>query len=378
MAGLYIHIPYCRKACHYCDFHFSTNFSTKSDLIKCLIKEITLKAPDFQNEIETIYFGGGTPSILSIEEIKKILNTISKFYSVKPKPEITLEANPEDLTKEFLYSILSMGVNRLSIGTQTFNEDILNFINRSHRSDQSLNSIVWAQELGFNNISADLIYGIPGSTVDSWKKDLKIMKELHLQHLSIYGLTIEEKTVFGKWHAQNKLTEASDSVQIALFRESHKILSSVGFEHYEVSNYAQPGFESIHNSSYWNQEPYLGFGPGAHSYNNSTRTFNIRQNAHYIKALKQDEIPQTKENLSQIQAVNEYIMVKSRTSSGIDLAHLKMSFGRDLLIEKAQEIQLFVQEKLLIKTGNELKPTLSGMLMADEIALKLFYDETKS
>lgn len=372
--GLYIHIPYCTKACHYCDFHFSTNLGTRNLLLNCLKKEIHLKSnPNYG--LSTVYFGGGTPSILSPLHLKNILKQIRDSFQVSTTNEITLEANPEDLDLPKLESYIDMGINRLSIGVQTFDDDRLILLNRNHTSVKATESIKLSKKAGFANLSLDLIFGIPNTSLIDWKTDLNKALELDIPHVSVYGLTIENRTVFGNWVNKGKLKVMEESLQIEQFELAHEILMRNGYEHYEVSNYAKPGFRSKHNSSYWTQKPYTGVGPGAHSYDGNLRSINISNNVSYIKGISEGSLQETKDVLSEKQKLNEYIMTRSRTNFGIDLNHLTQSFGVDLLRDKEMELDRIIENELIILKDNIIYTSTKGYLMADEIAMKLFYNE---
>ncbi len=374
MAGLYIHIPYCTKACHYCDFHFSTNLGTRDDLIECLKREIRLKS-DPDTKLKTIYFGGGTPSILTKSELNGILRQIYQSYDAGLSEEITIESNPEDLTLSKLGSYMSMGINRLSIGVQTFNDQKLKFLNRNHDSIRAKKAIRDAQQTGFENVSADLIFGIPGTGMKEWQTDLAQILEFNIPHISIYGLTIEERTAFGNWTRRGKIDPMQEDLQIAQFELAHEVLTENGYEHYEVSNYALPGFRSVHNLSYWTQEKYTGIGPGAHSYDGVARSINISHNRKYVKSIMEGVIPETVEHLTGTQKLNEYVMTRCRTSFGINPDYIKNMFGRDLLEDKDAELDQLERRGLIHLSDGGIFASPKGYLMADEIALKLFYDE---
>ncbi len=285
MSGVYLHIPFCKKACHYCDFHFSTSMQTKDLMIKSMVKEIDVHCNFTDTAIETIYFGGGTPSILGIQDIDTLLNKIKKTFLVVNEPEITFEANPDDLTSEKLRELKNAGINRLSIGIQSFHDDDLLLMNRAHSCDQAINSIKLAQEEGFSNISIDLIYGLPGLSASNWSANIQNAIDLNVQHISAYCLTIEKKTVFYNWHESNKIILPDDQQTLDQFVVLTDLLVANGFEHYEISNFGKQGYYSKHNSNYWLQEKYLGIGPSAHSFNGQSRMWNVRNNNQYIKAI---------------------------------------------------------------------------------------------
>jgi len=375
MAGIYIHIPFCRQACHYCDFHFSTNLSRESEIVQAICHEIDDRSDYVNERIETIYFGGGTPSILSANCLNEILAAIKKSFEVSSSAEITLEANPEDLDKAKLRELRLSGVNRLSIGFQTFSDAKLKWMNRIHSSEEALKSFHNARESGFDNISVDLIYALPDHGLDAWMKDLQLAASFNPEHISIYGLTIEERTVFGKRKISGLLIEEPEEMAAEQYLQTIEVLEANGYKQYEVSNFAKPGFESKHNSSYWAGDKYLGVGPGAHSFDGRSRQFNVRNNAKYLKAISANSSYHESEELSKSQIANERILTRLRTSSGIDLEKFKSDFELNLLAEHQELIeQLRKQNFLKIKEQN-LFLTSTGFLVADEIALKLFFDE---
>ena len=367
MSAIYIHIPYCNQACHYCDFHFSTNTKTKNELVNCLIDELHLQK-DFlpHKKLKTIYFGGGTPSILTKDELALIFETIHTTYNYTDA-EITFEANPEDLTLEKLQHIKSFGINRLSIGTQSFDDKILKYFNRSHNAQQAVTSIINAQKANLDNISLDLIYGIPNQSLNDFKIDIEKALLLNTKHISAYCLTIEPNTVFGKRLEQNKFTLADEGLAAEQFELLIETLENSGFEHYEISNFAKSGFESKHNSNYWFGKPYLGIGPGAHSYNGKERYFNISNNIKYIKKIRQQIIPATMEELTLEQKFNEFLLTRIRTSIGVDLKELKIKHGQDLLELKRIKIDQYNSQGFISLKDNFLTLRKKGKLFADKI-----------
>ena len=374
-AGIYLHIPFCRKACVYCDFHFSTHLAQRERMVATLQKEIKRYAAHspFSNAyIETIYFGGGTPNILTPDELAEVLSLIHQLFSVNPLAEITLEANPEDLTRTYLNSIKSLGINRLSIGTQSLNEEVLQWMNRSHSAAQALTSIAEAHQAGFDNISADLIFHTKGITPAIWEKTLLQMAALPLQHLSLYGLTIEPRTAL---HAQVKkgqyvIPKEEDFAQ--QFIMAHEVLTQAGFDHYEISNYGKTNYHSRHNTAYWSNKPYLGIGPSAHSHIDHKRWWNKANNSQYIEAVFEEKMPiEAEETLNLEHQAHEYLMTRLRTATGIELAEMeKNGFPLDdtqkLLLEK------YAWEGRAEKTPYGWKLTPSGWLIADEITAQLF------
>lgn len=367
MAGIYIHIPYCKQACHYCDFHFSTNLKTKADLIDAICSEIKLRSNYLSSKnIETIYFGGGTPSMLTTTELDAILSTVYGEFHVSDGAEVTLEANPDDLSKENLNDFRSQGINRLSIGIQSFNDTFLKKFNRAHTAGMALEAVDNARKAKFENISVDLIYGVPDQNLAEFEDDLKKVTTLNTEHISIYGLTIEENTVFGKWEKSKKLHPIDEETAARQFESIMDHLPKAGFRQYEVSNFCRENFESRHNSSYWAGKKYLGLGPAAHSFDGDSRQFNIANNAKYIASIKKGEIPCQIEVLSKTDMVNEYILTKIRTEAGICFEEMKNRFGFDFEKKYQKQIALY-QSNGLILTNGSLALTKAGRLVADGI-----------
>lgn len=373
MAGIYLHIPFCKQACHYCDFHFSTNQHVKTELLSAMVKEIELQQHYLLGEeIETIYFGGGTPSLLDIAEIDLLLNAIRKTHRIKFNAEVTLEANPDDLSLEKLRALKQSGINRLSIGIQSFHTETLKFLNRAHDSTTALNAITDARKAGFDNISIDLIYAIPGESDAQWLHDIQQVLALKPEHISCYSLTIEEKTAFGKWAATGKLKPEPDEVAARHLETLMHALGVAGYEHYEISNFALPGLYSKHNSSYWRDKKYLGIGPSAHSYNGESRHYAVANNHHYLKAIQQGVLPTEREVLSRENKINEYILTSLRTSWGTNLEYLTQQYGYDLSELHSQYLSTLLEKELATLESNTLRLTNSGKLLADKISSDLF------
>jgi oxygen-independent coproporphyrinogen-3 oxidase len=373
MAGIYIHIPFCKQACHYCDFHFSTNTKHRAQLIHAIASEIALQKSYLDNgPIKTIYFGGGTPSLLSLQEVDIIFQMIYKTFQVAATPEVTFEANPDDLEYQKLKGFKEMGINRLSIGIQSFDDSILKFLNRAHDAQLAFASFAQARKAGFDNISIDLMYSIPGQDFATWKRNIEQTVALGPEHISAYALTIEPKTVFGKWKAAKKIneTDSDSSAQDLLMLIDH--LEKAGFDHYEVSNFSKPGFISNHNSNYWKSEKYLGIGPSAHSYNGVSRQFNISNNPVYLKSIKVGEIPATLEILTREDKINDCLLTTLRTSWGTDLKGLIQDYQYDLLQLHGDYVQRLLDNNLAILAKDTLILTKSGRLLADKIASDLF------
>jgi oxygen-independent coproporphyrinogen III oxidase len=373
MAGIYLHIPFCKQACFYCDFHFSTNTSLRTDLVKALASELHLQKKYLDEPVNTIYFGGGTPSLLDTAEISFLLTEIEKNFALADHAEITLEANPDDLTREKLNSLYELGINRLSIGIQSFDDTVLRFLNRVHDSEAGYKCIAEARASGFTNISIDLIYAIPSQNKHDWMSNILKGIELEPEHISAYSLTIEEKTVFGRWAAKGKLIPAGEESSAEQLDVLLQILEKAGYEHYEISNFAKPSYYSRHNSSYWKQEPYLGIGPSAHSYNISSRQHNISNNHEYIRSIKMGQLPCTLEFLSIQDKINEYLLTTLRTCWGSDLFKLKREFNYDLINLQSGYIERLVNNKLAKIEKDHLILTRTGKFLADKISADLFY-----
>lgn len=374
MAGIYLHIPLCKQACYYCDFHFSTFFGLKPDLIAALISEIALRKDYLgQEDVDTVYFGGGTPSILEKGDLARLLDAIYENHKVSDDIEITIEANPDDLNRQKAKDLADLGFNRLSIGVQSFDNDTLSYLNRVHSSEESFQAIRNVVEAGFSNLNLDLIFSIREGHLEILKKDVNHMLQLHPAHISAYSLTIEKRTVFGNWLEKGKIDKVSDDQGANEYEYIVEALTGAGYLHYEVSNFAMPGFISRHNSSYWKQVPYLGIGPSAHSFNGGSRKVNISNNSRYIEAIKKGNIPATEEVLSRADSINEILLTGLRTQWGADLSLIRNRFGVDLESYYKSYIQDLV--KLNLATFNDGKIQLSekGMLIADKISSDLFF-----
>lgn len=378
MAGLYIHIPFCKQACYYCDFHFSTNQSQRTELIELIALEIALQREYLNGEpLETIYWGGGTPTLLSVSELDILFAAIHKNFSIVPNAEVTLEANPDDLSPEKLAQLKAVGINRLSIGIQSFDDNILKFLNRAHRASEAVQCIHQARKAGFDNISMDLIYSIPGQDDALLNKNLATALTLNPEHISAYSLTVEEKTVFGRWASQGKLTAMAEDRSAQQFLLVMDTLGLHGYDHYEISNYCRPGFESKHNTSYWQQKPYLGVGPSAHSFDSVSRQWNVSNNYHYARALRENRLPFDREVLTPVNKVNEYILTSLRTQPGCNLRYLKTTMEYDLLEQNRAYIEKLIDSKHMELKDNALVLTRSGKLLADQISSDLFMIKEK-
>lgn len=371
MAGIYIHIPFCRQACHYCNFHFSTSLRFKDKLIAAIVRETELQKDYLGPEpVETIYFGGGTPSLLNIEDLILILEKIRHVFEVSANAEITLEANPDDISAGKLAAWKQAGINRLSIGIQSFFEEDLQWMNRAHTAQQAIDNLQLARRI-FDNITIDLIYGTPGLSDEKWTQNVKTALSLDIPHLSCYALTVEPNTPLDKMIRQLKKKDVDPDRQSAQFLQLMLWAEDAGYEHYEISNFAKPGWRSRHNTSYWKGKKYLGLGPSAHSYNGSERQWNVSNNNIYTTALGKDVLAFEKEILTPTQQLNEYIMTSLRTMEGIHLDLLKQRFGIDPL-EIKNKSKKYLDSGLLKQLNESLVLTKEGKLLADGIAASLF------
>ena len=373
MAGIYIHIPYCKQQCTYCNFHFRIAQKDKLEMLKSMHKEIK-ERKDFLNdkEVSSIYFGGGTPSILSISEIKDILQTIYTLYSVNEDAEITVECNPDDLTGPKLSSYKKIGVNRLSIGVQSFADADLKFMNRSHNAKEAIESIELAKKVGFENITIDLIYGLSNQTLKQWRKNLDIMFSLGIQHFSAYALTIEEKTPLYHLVKNEKVKVLSDKKTISQFNLLQVKAKEQGFIHYEISNFGKQGYFSKHNTAYWTGNHYLGIGPSAHSFNGTSRRWNVSSNKKYIEGVLANSSYSETENLTNEQQYNEYIFTSLRTIWGIDKATILKRYGDEIALYFLKEIKKWEAKKYIVAVSNIYTLTSKGKIFADAIASDLF------
>jgi oxygen-independent coproporphyrinogen-3 oxidase len=368
MAGIYVHIPFCRKACHYCNFHFSTRLESMEGMMHAIVAEIPLRATYVTGTIETIYLGGGTPSLLPAATLDKLLRQLKAYFTVATDAEITLETNPDDITAEQLASWKQAGVNRLSIGIQSFFEEDLQWMNRAHTAGQAIQSIALAREAGFDNITIDLIYGTPTLTDERWQQNVQMALAAGVTHLSCYALTVEPKTALHKMVEQHKKQEPDPDQQSRHFELLMQWMAEAGYEHYEISNFAKPGHRSRHNSSYWSGAHYAGIGPAAHSFNGESRQWNIANNALYIKSIEQGALPFEIETLTPDQQLNEYIMTSLRTMEGLDLEKVSADAAGQLL----KAAQKYIAAGTMVVNGQRLVLTMQGKLLADGIAADLF------
>lgn len=378
MAGIYIHIPFCKQKCSYCDFHFSTNFKYKTELLAALQKEIILQKDHFKTEtINTIYFGGGTPSVLTEKELNLLLEVIYSNYKVNENIELTMECNPDDITSKKINEYKNNGVNRLSIGIQSFFDDDLQFFNRAHNANEAEQSILMTQDAGIDNITLDLIYNSPLLTLKKWEQNLDKFINLKVPHLSAYTLTVEPKTTLHHLVKTKQTSLPTDEQAIEQFKLLKEKTKQAGLIHYEVSNFGKEGYFSRHNSNYWKGENYLGIGPSAHSFIKNTtsqkRSWNVANNTQYIKAINQGTPYFEEEFINETTAFNEYILTRLRTIWGLDLAYMKNTFNPVLLRHFEKELQVYKNSEWITISKNTVTLTTKGIFMVDKITADLFY-----
>jgi len=373
MAGIYIHIPFCKQACNYCDFHFSTSLKMKSSFVAALLMEIELRKSVFENQsIESIYLGGGTPSLLNASELTLIFEKLASSFSISPDAEITLEANPDDLTFEKIQELKTTPVNRLSIGIQSFRDADLKFMNRAHTSSEALSSINMCKEAGFTNLTIDLIYGTPGMDENAWLENLQIAFKLNIPHISSYALTVEEKTALHYQILANKTPELDEQQSALQFEILMAEMKNNGYEQYEISNFCKPNSYSRHNSSYWKKDNYLGLGPSAHSFLGDKRLWNVSNNGKYIKSLEKGILPLQEECLTVRDRYNEYVMTSLRTKWGCSLQVIETDFSLEFANYFKEEIKSYVVQGYVNLEMEVYYLTESGKLLADRIASDLF------
>ena len=375
MSGIYIHIPFCKQKCSYCDFHFSTSLKNKTALIDSMRKEIIIRKDYFKEHISTIYFGGGTPSLLEIGELKLLIEAIHQNFNVSKNVEFTLECNPDDLTKQKLIDLKSAGVNRLSIGTQSFFDDDLQFFNRAHSAKEAEKSILMSQDIGFENITIDLIYGTPTLTQQKWEYNLKKVEELNVPHLSAYSLTVEPKTAIHHQLKTKKIQLLPEENVIEQFNTLMDFTAQIGMIHYEISNFAKEGYFSQHNSNYWKGEKYLGIGPSAHSFYGNKRVWNVSNNSNYIQAIQNNTSFSEEEIIDERTAYNEYVLTRLRTLWGIDLKYLNSNFNSKFFNYFNIEVKKYLDSNHLQKFENTITLTKKGIFIADKISSDLFFVE---
>jgi len=371
LSGIYIHIPFCKQACHYCNFHFSTSLKSKDSIIKAIVEEITLKSKLNNEVIETIYFGGGTPSILDLNDFEKILNSIFKNYKIGTDPEITLEANPDDLSKEKLKNLKKQSINRLSIGVQSFVENELKLMNRAHDSNKAIKSIE-ISKLIFDNISVDLLYGLPDSSVDTLNYNIDILTKFNINHISSYAITLEPKTALEKYVKNGLVELPDDNIVFDQFIYVNKELVANNYINYELSSFAKPNFFSKNNTAYWKRKKYIGIGPSAHSYDGINRSWNISNNKKYVDQINSGNLYYKTEKLSKIDHYNEYIMTGLRTMWGISLGYIENKFDNKFKNYFLKNVKKYVDQNLIKINDDVYKTTESGRFLADGIASELF------
>ncbi|MBC7382907.1 MAG: radical SAM family heme chaperone HemW [Bacteroidia bacterium] len=373
MAGIYIHIPFCKQACHYCNFHFSTLLKYKGKLVEAIGKEIFLRQTFLANEpIETVYFGGGTPSILSEYELHSIIDALNKNFDLSAVKEFTFEANPDDLTNEQINFLRHTPINRLSIGVQSFFDTHLQWMNRAHKSAEAIDCIKRAQDAGLTNISIDLIYGTPGLSEQKWSQNLLTTFNLKVPHVSAYCLTVEPKTALAKMIATHTSADVNDGQASLQFNILMQAMKENGFEHYEISNFAKPGKYALHNTNYWRGISYLGIGPGAHSFNKKQRSWNIANNATYVKGIDMNNPLIENETLTEKNLFNEAVMTSLRTQWGCSRTYIQETFGSSYLVHLDKELQNFIKKSWLSLTDNSYILTAEGKFFADGIAAAAF------
>lgn len=374
-AGIYLHIPFCRQACVYCNFHFSTSLRYKEEVLQAMLKEIEMQREYLQGAtIETIYFGGGTPSLLSADDINRLFDAIFKYYPVAHLKECTLEANPDDLSQAYLKSLRGTPVSRFSIGIQSFRDEDLRYMKRAHNAQQADTAIKAAQDAGFENLSIDLIYGVPGMNDTAWLQNMGRVKELSIPHFSAYALTVEEKTALHYAIAHHKAAPVDTEQSAAQLEILMATAPTMGYEHYEISNLATAGKYAIHNTNYWRGLPYLGIGPSAHSFDGQhRRRWNVANNTLYTKSILQEaKLDYEEEILTTYEHLNEYIMTSLRTMWGCDLAHITTLCDATTAATVERSSHLFQEKKWMIQQDKKLLLTPKGKLYADRIASELF------
>ena len=376
MAGIYIHIPFCKRRCIYCDFFSTTQSEKKSEYVHALVRELEIRKDYLDNEeIETIYLGGGTPSQLSKEELEEIFTHIYKVYKVTPDAEITLEANPDDLTPEYVSILRGLPINRISMGIQTFQEETLKLLHRRHTAQQAIEAFKRCREAGFQNISIDLMYGLPGETLETWEQDLQQAIALHPEHISAYHLIYEEGTALWNLREQNKVEEAEEELSLTLFKTLIERLTKAGYQHYEISNFCLPGLHSRHNSSYWTGKKYLGCGPSAHSFDGTSRQWNVSSLDKYLEGIRTDQLDFEIEDLDLYTRYNDFVITSIRTCWGMPLSQLRTTYGENLYNYCLRMAKPHIQQGVLEIKEDTLKLTSEGIFISDGIMSDLLWIE---
>ena len=374
MAGIYIHIPFCKRRCIYCDFFSTTQSEKKSTYIHALCQELDMRKDYLEGEdIETIYLGGGTPSQLTQKELEEIFSSLYNIYKVKENAEITLEANPDDLTPEYIHMLRTLPINRISMGIQTFQEETLKLLHRRHTAQQAIEAVQHCREAGFQNISIDLMYGLPGETLETWKEDLQQAIALHPEHISAYHLIYEEGTALWKLREQKQVEEADEDLSVTLFKTLIEELTHAGYEHYEISNFCLPGLHSRHNSSYWTGKKYLGCGPSAHSFNETSRQWNVASLNKYIQSIQQGKLDYEIEELDIYTRYNDFVITTIRTHWGMSLSHLRSTYGENLYQYCLRMAKPHLEQGVLEIKEDTLKLTKEGIFISDGIMSDLLF-----
>lgn len=373
---IYFHIPFCKQACHYCDFHFSTSLKYKAEMLEALSEEVMLRSsylPD--NVVHSIYFGGGTPSILEADDIQRLIDRVAMHFEIAPDAEITLEANPDDLNTQKVAALRHTAINRFSIGIQSFFEEDLRWMNRAHHAQEAEASLKRVQDAGFENITCDLIYGFPLLTDEKWQANIAMLTTNQISHISSYAMTVEERTALDYMIRKGKTAPLNEEQSATQFEILMEILLEKGYEHYEISNFSLPGMYAKHNTNYWRGQHYLGIGPSAHSFNGHSRSWNIANNMRYIEDIQRGQPPLQSETLSSTDQVNEYVMTSLRTMWGMDLDVIEKRFGLEIRQRIEEEVLPFIHAAEVIRIGNSIRLTTKGKLLADHIASSLFLTE---
>ena len=372
MSGIYIHIPFCTQACHYCDFHFSTSLQTKNKILEAMVKEINHRKEELKTDFKSLYIGGGTPSVLDKIDLEIILGALNNYVSFKTIEELTIEINPEDITQSKLEVYKDLGFNRISIGVQSMEDKFLKWMNRAHNRDQTIKAIQTANKLGFNNFSVDFIYGLPTHLNRDYKKELKELIEFNPSHISCYHLTIEQGTYFGHLKMKNKWKGIEEDKSEEEFLWISKTLRSLNYSHYELSNFCKKGHKSLHNSSYWNQQPYVGIGPSAHSFSIKKRRWNVSNNNQYIESLNIDKPYFEEETLSITDIFNERIMLGLRTENGLDKDFLVQNLSKKQLKVFENKSKSLIKDGLLTQENNKLKVPIKKWLLSEYVSREFF------
>jgi len=387
LRGIYIHIPFCKQLCAYCDFYFSVSLMHKEAMLQALLQEISLCSDYFNNtslqpslrgaiatkQTYTLYFGGGTPTVYTPQELGLIIHHVKKTFQIHDFEEVTVEANPDDLSAQYLAALQAIGINRLSIGIQSFNDEHLRWMKRRHTAMQAIESVQLAQQAGFENISIDLIYGMPQLSMEEWKATIEKALSLAVPHLSAYHLTIEPHTLLGKQQQKGLLHPIAEEESEAQFLLLHQLLTQAGYEHYEVSNFARMGKQALHNSLYWQQEPYIGIGPSAHSFNGHSRQWNVANNKQYLAALQERRLPFEYEELTPAMQYNEYLLTGLRTAKGVNINYIRQHFGEAMAACLSKQAQQALAQGLLIKENEGYHIPAEHFFLSDSIIGNLFY-----